>query len=231
MMPLRSNVSGELDAAPASAPQASPSVPSSGAWRCWTEAARPAFTAGDQVAEEADRVGDDLPTGRGCLGEDPEQQVLQLDDGLDDALDRVLRLVDEALVLRPSSAVIRSSTACRASSTSVARCRPAGCPSRPRTWVSSSNWSAIPLRRLLADCCRSSVSGSTERLDLGRGPRRCALRPGQLRPISVGDVGDDRRPSARRSGRRPRRRSGLLPRAGRTSLSLPQLDEPPHPAM
>lgn len=51
-----------------------------------------------EVAEEPDRVLDDLHDRGGGLGEDAQEQVLQLVDRFDGADDGVLRLVDQALV-------------------------------------------------------------------------------------------------------------------------------------
>ena len=53
----------------------------------------------DEVAEEADRVLDDLADRAGRPGEDAEQHVLELEDRLDRAADGVLGLVPQALVL------------------------------------------------------------------------------------------------------------------------------------
>src|SRR5438046_507120 len=50
-----------------------------------------------QVAQEPDRVGEDEHHRLGGLGQDPEQHVLQFDDGVDDALDRVDGIAHQAL--------------------------------------------------------------------------------------------------------------------------------------
>ena len=64
------------------------------------EAREARLDAVDEPAEEADRVGDDVPDDVRGLGQDVQQHVLELEDRLDDADDRVERLGDEAAVGR-----------------------------------------------------------------------------------------------------------------------------------
>jgi hypothetical protein len=59
----------------------------------------PGLDGTDEVAQEADRVTDDLADRRCRTREHVEQQILQLPNRVDDGLGEVDRLVDEALVL------------------------------------------------------------------------------------------------------------------------------------
>src|SRR3954467_14561285 len=62
------------------------------------EAVEARLDAVDQLAEEADRVLDDVADDIRGLGQDRHQHVLELDDRLDHPADRVDRLVDQAAV-------------------------------------------------------------------------------------------------------------------------------------